>query len=100
MLTVLWTEAQHIAERSRRYPDADDIQVPWADEAVADAKAVVRDPDPRSRTGAVRIIGYSPTAGYLITVIAVRAGGSLWGMTAWKATGGDRRAYRGAAEGD
>jgi hypothetical protein len=44
----------------------------------------VLDPDPKSRTGAVRIIGYSASAGFVITIIAI--GGARDGVTAWKSS--------------
>lgn len=78
---VRWTQAriEHITTRSDRYPEASVIDPAWADEAAADPAAVVSDPDPRSITGAVRIVGYSPLAGFVVTVIAVRVNGDLWG---------------------
>ncbi|HEY5852717.1 MAG TPA: hypothetical protein VIW24_01375 [Aldersonia sp.] len=54
---------------------------------MADVSAVVSDPDPRSRTGAVRIVGSSPAAGFVITVIVLAIDDELWGVTAWKTTG-------------
>jgi len=65
----------------------------WASEAAADPRARVDDPDPKSITAAVRIVGYSPTAGFVITVIAAHIDGDLWGVTAWKTTGSERRLY-------
>jgi len=53
----------------------------------------VLDPDPKSRTGAVRIIGYSACAGFVITIIAT--GGARAGVTAWKSSGADLRDYEG-----
>jgi len=101
-VSVRWTQtrADHIATRSQRYPDAVDIDVAWATEAAADANATTSDPDPRSRTGAVRIVGYSPAAGFLITAIATRIEGELWGVTAWKTTGAERRTYQEAHDDD
>lgn len=97
-----WTHgrAQHIATRSHRYPDAIGIDVAWTSEAAADPAALVQDPDPRSATGAVRIVGYSPAAGFVITVIAARLDGELWGVTAWKTTGAERRDYQEAQHDD
>lgn len=91
-----WTQARagHIARRSQRYPDATDIEVGWAQEAVDDPRAMVSDPDPRSQTGASRIVGYSPTAGFIITVIALRLDEELWGVSAWKTSGAERRNYQ------
>jgi len=101
-VSVRWTQtrAEHIATRSQRYPDAVDIDVAWATEAAADTNATTSDPDPRSRTGAVRIVGYSPAAGFVITVIAARIEGELWGVTAWKTTGAERHAYQEAHDDD
>lgn len=100
MVKVRWTEtrADHIATRSQRYPDATDIDVLWTQEAVADPRAMVSDPDPRSRTGATRMVGYSPTAGFVITVIALRLDEELWGVSAWKTSGVERRNYQEAAD--
>lgn len=97
-----WTQAraEHIATRSQRYPDAIDIDVAWATEAAADPHATTSDPDPRSCTGAVRIVGYSPAGGFVVTVIAARIEGELWGVTAWKTTGAERRTYQEAQDGD
>lgn len=97
-----WTRvrAEHIATRSQRYPDATDINVAWTVEAAADPIARTSDPDPRSRTGALRIVGYSPAAGFVVTVIAVRIDGELWGIAAWKTTGAERRTYQEAQDDD
>jgi uncharacterized DUF497 family protein len=97
---VRWTQARadHIATRSQRYPDATDIELAWVAEAAADPRAMVSDPDPRSKTGASRIVGYSPTAGFVITVIALRLDEELWGVSAWKTSGAERRDYQEAAD--
>ncbi len=78
-MVLRWTQAraEHIATRSYRYPDAIDIDPAWATEAAADPHARTSDPDPRSHTGAVRLVGYSPAAGFVITVIANRIKGEL-----------------------
>jgi len=88
-----WDEedAAHIRERSARYPGAEDIEPPWTLEAAIDPHRVVRDPDPRSRAAYVRIIGYSPGAGFVLTVIVDPEDWS--GVTAWKTRGADLRAY-------
>lgn len=65
----------------------------WTLEAAADPRRIVRDPDPKSRTGAVRIIGYSSGAGFVITIIAT--GTTHAGATAWKSSGADLRDYEG-----
>ena len=54
---------------------------------------MTRDPDPKSRNGAIRLIGYSPTAGFVITVIVTPSDHA--GVTAWKTSGADLRAYDG-----
>ncbi len=97
-----WTRAraEHITTRSQRYPDAVDIDMEWAMEAAADPRATTSDPDPRSRTGAVRVVGYSEAAGFVVTVIAARIDGALWGVTAWKTTGAERRTYQEASDDD
>jgi hypothetical protein len=79
--------------RSERYPGATNIQPDWTLQAAADPRAIVRDPDPKSHIGAIRIIGYSPSAGFVITVIAT--GGAHAGVTAWKSSGADLHDYEG-----
>jgi hypothetical protein len=94
MVSDLWwreEDTEYIRRRSDRYPGATDIEPAWTQEAAADPRSIVRDPDPKSRTGAVRIIGYSPTAGFVLTVIAT--GASHAGVTAWKSSGADLRDY-------
>jgi hypothetical protein len=56
---------------------------------------VTFDPDYASQSGrSVRTIGWSDSAGFLITVITVRdAGGDLWGATAFRANSIDERHY-------
>jgi len=92
---VRWSDAaaQHLA-RSQRYPDAVDIALGWTVEAVSDADAVQVDPYWTSRIKAIAIIGYSPTAGAVLVVLAYRdLDGDLHGMTAWPATGRALRLY-------
>ena len=88
-----WDEedAAHIRTRSARYPGAIDVEPAWTLEAAADSHLVVHDPDPRSRDGYTRIIGYSPSAGFVLTVIVDPEDGS--GVTAWKTRGADLREY-------
>lgn len=88
---------EYIATRSARHPGDTDIAPAWANEAYADEARVVFDPDYASKTGrSVRTIGYSPTAGFVITVITVMDDGHLWGVNAWKANEKDIRAYEGS----
>jgi hypothetical protein len=86
-------DADYIRHRSDRYPGAIDIEVEWTLEAAADPRRIVHDRDPKSRSGAARIIGYSPSAGFVVTVIAT--GGAHAGVTAWKSSGADLRDYEG-----
>jgi hypothetical protein len=86
-------DAEYIRHRSSRYPGATDLEPAWTLEAAADPRCIVLDPDPKSRTGAVRIIGYSASAGFVITIIAT--GGARAGVTAWKSSGADLRDYEG-----
>ena len=96
-----WTRAraESIATRSSRYPDSIDIDVEWANEAAADPSAVISDPDPRSVTGAIRIVGYSPAPGPVVTVIAARTDGEVWGVTAWEPHGAETRNTHGHTHG-
>ena len=75
----------YIHRRSDRYTGATDLEVDWTLEAAADPRCVVHGPDSKSRSGAVRIIGYSPSAGFVITIIAT--GTTHAGVTAWKSSG-------------
>ena len=84
-------DAEYIRRRSDRYPGATNIEPDWTLEAAADPRRIVHDPDPKSRSGAVRLIGYSTTAGFVLTVIAT--GGAHAGVTAWKSSGADLRDY-------
>jgi hypothetical protein len=45
------------------------------------------------RTSPVSVVGFSPSAGFLITVISRRIDDQMWGVTAWKTTGAERRRY-------
>lgn len=78
------------------------IEPGWANQAVDEEHAVWLTPDPASRSGhAVRVIGYSVTAGAVLTVILVDSGadpdeerdGDWWGANAWRANQRDRRLY-------
>lgn len=90
----LWWDAQdaaHIRSRSARYPYATDIEPEWTLQAAADPARVVRYPDPKSRAAYIRLIGYSPGAGFVLTVIIDPQDRS--GVTAWKTRGADLRHY-------
>lgn len=97
MVAVDWKyRASYIQTRSRRRAGEIDIEPSWADEAVADPDAAWLDPDPKSKSGrSVRVIGYSATAGMVITVILVpKDEGGWWGANAWHANRADERIYR------
>lgn len=89
-------DAKHIRQRSQRYPGATDIDPAETLEAAADPSRIVREPDPKSEWGYIRLIGYSATANTVLTVI-VRPSDHA-GVTAWLTRGGDLRAYREGAE--
>jgi hypothetical protein len=69
-----WDEedAAYIRQRAERYPGATNIEPEWTLEATKDSRRIVRDPDPKSQSGAIRLIGYSPSAGFVLTVIIDR----------------------------
>ncbi|GAA4730851.1 hypothetical protein GCM10023216_23420 [Isoptericola chiayiensis] len=89
--------SEHIRTRTDRYgPGEQNIEPAWANEAYADPYAVEFRPDFASTSGqSVRTIGWSDTAGFLITVITVEDSENLWGATAWKSDTGDQRRYTG-----
>jgi hypothetical protein len=67
----------------------------WTAEAMNDPEMLWLEPDPKSEGGlGIRIIGYSISARFVVTVIAYRRDGRLHGATAYKASGSDLRAYR------
>jgi plasmid stability protein len=80
------------------YPGATDLEVDWTLEAAADPRSIVHDPDPKSRSGAVRIIGYSPSAGFVVMIIAT--GSTHAGVTAWKSSGADLATTKGRDDHD
>lgn len=85
----------YIGSRSSRYADAMDIESDWTREVMADIDMVALEPDPKSRMGASRFIGHSPSAGRVLVVIAYRdLDGELHGVNAWPATGADLQIYQ------
>ena len=68
-----------------------DLEPSWTLEAAADPESLVRQPDPKSHAGYTRLIGHSPSAGVVITVIIDPYDGS--GVTAWITRGADLRQY-------
>jgi hypothetical protein len=93
-----WTNdrGDYIRLRSCRYPGATDIEPAWTLEAAADPHRIIRDPDPKSHWGDIRIVGHSPSAGFVITVIIDHVDHS--GVNAWKTSGADLRAYQASVE--
>ncbi|MBV9821663.1 MAG: hypothetical protein JO144_05415 [Actinobacteria bacterium] len=95
-MRLSWTDedAAYIRSRSSRYPAALDIEPPWTWEVLADDRLVELSPYPNSRVGAAGFIGFSPSAGRVLVVIAYRdLDGDLHGLNAWPATGRDLTTY-------
>jgi uncharacterized DUF497 family protein len=75
--------------------DRHGVEVAWANEALQDPGALRIVPDPASRSGrSIRTIGYSPSAGCLLTVITVTEGDVIYGVNSWKSNDIDIRRYR------
>lgn len=95
--TIAWDDdaAEHLRTRSTRYPGAMDIDPAWTLDVVNDPERLVDEPDPRSvHANSVRIVGYSPAARMVITIVALRdTNGVLHGASAWKTTGAALRQY-------
>ena len=90
----LWTTPAGVA-RGHVYPGAVDIEPEWAQEVLGDPYMLWLEPDPKSSSGlGIRLVGYSLSAGFVLTVIVYRSGSRLHGVTAYKANGSDLRAYR------
>ncbi len=86
--------ATYIRERGERYPGAEGVEPRWTQEVMSDVALLAFEPDPKSRMGASRFIGWSPTADRVLVVIAYRdLDGDLHGINAWPATGIDLRIY-------
>jgi hypothetical protein len=95
---IEWSEeaANHIRNRSARYPGDTNIDPAWTVEVVNDPNRLVDEPGSKSRhANSVRTTGYSHTAGMVITVVALRdARGVQRGATAWRTRGAVLRQYR------
>lgn len=88
-------DADYIRSRSTRYPGGVDIEPAWTLEVLADEHLIELSPYPSSRVRASGFIGWSPSAGRVLVVIAYRdLDGDLHGMNAWPATGRDLAIYR------
>ena len=87
---LLWAvdDRNYIQSRSQRYPGALDIDPAWTQEVLDDDDVVELSPYPSSRVGASGFVGWSPTAGKVLVVIAY-----LHGMNAWPASGRDLAIY-------
>lgn len=71
------------------------LSVVQANEALEDPDAVVFNPDYASQSGrSVRTIGWSPSAGRLLTVITVAEAGVVYGVNGWSANAVDARRYK------
>jgi len=87
--------AAYILSRSARYPGALDSQPDWTGEVLTDPDMLAAEPDPKSRIKAARFIGYSVSAGTVLTVVAWRdERGELHGINAWKTSGAELRRYQ------
>lgn len=65
-----------------------------AEEAIDDPDAIVRSPDPASRSGkSDRYVGWSTTRGELLVVIVVIHEGNAYGANAWPANDAHRKLY-------
>ena len=72
------------------------VSAEQANEAVVDPEVLVFDPDYASQSGrSVRSIGWSASAGRLLTVITVAEDGVVYGANGWPANDVDTRRYEG-----
>ncbi|GAA2101389.1 hypothetical protein [Brevibacterium salitolerans] len=63
-------------------------------EAINDPHALLRSPDPASRSGrSDRYVGWSRARQEVLVVIVVRSGGRLYGGNAWTANNGYLKLY-------
>jgi hypothetical protein len=84
-----WTSGlDHMRERHG-------IEADWAMEALSDRDALRINPDPSSKSGrSVRTIGYSSSAGCLLSVITLTEDGVTYGVNGWRLSDSDIRRYR------
>jgi hypothetical protein len=96
-----WTKAkEHIEMRSTRHAGDVDILTDWANEAELDPRAISFEPDYASISGkANRLIGFSKSAGFVITVIYMYDAQNRIGVPAWKSSKTDIRHYKESAKG-
>ena len=70
------------------------VTVVEANEALRDPERIVIEPDYNSKSGnSIRIIGYSPTFGDVLSVIAAIESGVEYGVNGWRSNNRDRRIY-------
>lgn len=87
-------DADYIRDRSSRYPGALNLEPEWTQELLLDEHLVELSPYPSSRIRASGFIGYSPSAGRILVVIACRdLRGKLRGINAWPASRRDLATY-------
>jgi len=87
-VAVIWDDDRevHLARHQ--------VTIAQAEEALADPDALVIEPDYASLLGlSTRTIGFSPSFGDLISVITYAENGLVYGATAFRAKGKDRRYY-------
>jgi hypothetical protein len=71
------------------------METSWATEALDDPDALRIDPDPSSRSGrSVRTIGYSTSAGCILTVITLTEDETTYDVNGWRSSDSDIRRYR------
>jgi len=92
--------ADHLRSRTERHgPTETNIEPAWANEAYTDPEAVWFVPDPVSHSGmSNRTIGWSETAGFVITVITVpdqEGTDRVWGASAWRSNADEVARYEG-----
>jgi hypothetical protein len=92
-----WTGREdHIENRSERkgWENEPNILMPWTIEAWTDPAGVLIDPDYASKSGlGMRVIGWSESAGFLVSVLAYREDGQLKGSTAFRSSKRDVKYY-------
>lgn len=82
-------------EHRAHYIQKHGVTVAQAEEALADPNRVTLNPDPASKTRlSARTIGYSPSAGTILTVITVDFDGVTYGSNCWESNSKDKRIYQ------
>jgi hypothetical protein len=95
-----WTHrGEYIRTRSSRKGLVEfDVEPEWATEAALDTERLIgRDPASKSGEG-IRVVGYSPGAGRVLTVIVIPKehppSGAWWGVNAWASNSTETRRYQ------